>query len=110
MRGVRNVAAAILTNQGDKTGPADVTMRMNPLPSDAELLQRYGQSGQHADLAPLVQRYVDLVYSAARRQLGDAHDAQDVVQQVFVILLRKAHKLRPQTLLAPWLLKVTALE
>ncbi|MDB5321878.1 MAG: polymerase, sigma-24 subunit, subfamily [Phycisphaerales bacterium] len=88
----------------------DVTLRMDPFPSDAELLRRYAATGAGEDLTALVHRYVDLVYSAARRQLGDAHAAQDVTQQVFVVLLRKGRQLRAETVLASWLLKVTALE
>lgn len=83
---------------------------MNEELSDAQALARFAAGGNHADLTVLVHRYVDLVYSAARRQLRDAHAAQDVVQQVFIILLRKGRKLRPDTILAAWLLKVTALE
>jgi RNA polymerase sigma factor (sigma-70 family) len=83
---------------------------MEPLPSDVELLRRYAATGAHADLTVLVHRYVDLVYSAARRQLRDAHAAQDVTQQVFVILFRKRRDLRPDTILPSWLLKVTSLE
>jgi RNA polymerase sigma factor (sigma-70 family) len=78
--------------------------------SDIELLRRYAQTGSPEDLDVVVARYVDLVYSAARRQLGDRHWAEDVTQQVFVVLTRKAKGLRDQTALASWLLKVTALE
>jgi RNA polymerase sigma factor (sigma-70 family) len=78
--------------------------------SDIELLRRYAQTGSPEDLEVVVTRYIDLVYSAARRQLGDRHWAEDVTQQVFVVLMRKAKGLRDQTALASWLLKVTALE
>jgi RNA polymerase sigma factor (sigma-70 family) len=83
---------------------------MDELPSDGDLLRCYALSGAQADLAALVHRYVDLVYSAARRRLGDAHWAQDVTQQVFIVLMRKGRQLRPETVLASWLLTVTALE
>src|SRR5258706_15260758 len=83
---------------------------MNSPASDADLLRRYAATGAPDDLTGLVQRYVDLVYSAARRQLCDSHAAQDVTQQVFIVLLRKGRQLRPETVVASWLLKVTALE
>src|SRR4051812_8724823 len=79
--------------------------------ADVELLSRYAQTAGRAELAALVARYLDLVYSAARRQLGgNADRAQDVTQQVFIVLMRKAPTLRPGTVLASWLLKVTAYE
>src|SRR5258706_1706672 len=83
---------------------------MNSPASDADLLRRYAATGAPDDLTGLVQRYVDLVYSAARRQLCDSHAAQDVTQQVFIVLLRKGRQLWPETVVASWLLKVTALE
>jgi RNA polymerase sigma factor (sigma-70 family) len=85
-------------------------MRMTAVSSDSDLLKRYATTGAPEELTPLVERYVDLVYSAARRQLGDAHRAQDVTQQVFIVLLRKGRQLREGTVLASWLLTVTALE
>jgi RNA polymerase sigma factor (sigma-70 family) len=83
---------------------------MDELPCDFDLLARY-VAGDRGALAVLVERYLDLVYSAARRQLGgDPHRAQDVAQQVFVLLMRKAAALRGQPVLASWLLKVTRYE
>jgi RNA polymerase sigma factor (sigma-70 family) len=72
--------------------------------SDAELLQRYVATRAEGALAELVRRHVDLVYSAALRQVGgDAHFAQDVVQLVFADLVRKADQLRGHVTLTGWL-------
>src|SRR3569833_146580 len=83
---------------------------MKTVVSDAELLRGFAATGAPGELTALVELYVDLVYSAARRQLGDGHAAQDVTQQVFMVLLRKGRQLRPETVLGSWLLKVTSLE
>src|ERR1051325_2816130 len=72
--------------------------------SDHDLLQRYAQSRCEASFTELVKRYVDLVYSAALRQVGgDAHLAHDVTQSVFIDLARKADALSARTVLAGWL-------
>src|SRR5262245_13043596 len=72
--------------------------------TDNELLQRYAKSHCEAAFAELVKRYVDLVYSAALRQVrGDTHLAQDVTQSVFIDLARKAPSLSVHTILSGWL-------
>ena len=72
--------------------------------SDGQLLRRYTESKSEDAFAELVQRHLDLVYSAALRQVnGDAHLAQDVAQLVFSDLARKADRLRGREALAGWL-------
>src|SRR5436190_7927856 len=72
--------------------------------SDSELLERYAQNRCESSFAELVARYIDLVYSAALRQVGhDAHLAQDVTQTVFADLARKAGLLSDRTVLTGWL-------
>jgi RNA polymerase sigma factor (sigma-70 family) len=71
---------------------------------DYELLRRYAETRSEAAFAELVQRHVNLVYSAARRQVnGDAHLAQDVAQTVFTDLARKAAPLSRRATLTGWL-------
>lgn len=75
---------------------------------DAELLRRYAGEGANDAFAELVRRHVDLVYSAALRQLnGDAHLAADATQLVFADLARKAGALAGHRVLAGWLFTST---
>lgn len=57
--------------------------------------------------AQVTRRHIDMVYSSALRQVGDAHLAEDITQAVLVTLMRKAGTLRSGTVLSAWLLKVT---
>jgi RNA polymerase sigma factor (sigma-70 family) len=76
--------------------------------TDAELLRRYAEDRSEAAFAELVQRRINLVYSAARRQVaGDTHLAQDITQEVFSDLARQAHALSRRPALVGWLYTAT---
>jgi RNA polymerase sigma factor (sigma-70 family) len=73
-----------------------------------ELLRAYAQDHSESAFQELVNRYVDLVYSAAiRRVSGDRQLAEDVTQEVFTDLARKAAALPPNVTLGGWLLRHT---
>lgn len=72
--------------------------------ADSELLRRYQESRCERAFTALVERHIDFVYSAARRQVGGNADlAKDVAQQVFIELAQKAGSLLPETVLTVWL-------
>ena len=78
--------------------------------ADTELLRAYCDDASEEAFTELVRRYIDLVYSAALRQVGgDAHRAQDVAQRVFLALARKAGSLRDRPTLVGWLFVATRL-
>ncbi len=71
---------------------------------DHELLRRYATEGAQEAFTELVHRHVDLVHSAALRQVnGNAQLAADATQLVFTDLARKAGTLAGHRVLAGWL-------
>ncbi|MHC4916167.1 MAG: RNA polymerase sigma factor [Planctomycetota bacterium] len=70
--------------------------------SDAELIRRH-VSGEASAFEAIASRHAPMVYRACLRLLGDAHEAEDAAQAVFVILARKAARLRKSGDLAAWL-------
>jgi RNA polymerase sigma factor (sigma-70 family) len=75
--------------------------------SDLELLKDYVQGKSEESFTALVNRHMNLVYSAAIRQVRSPQLAEEVVQSAFIDLARQADGLAPNTVLTAWLYKVT---
>jgi RNA polymerase sigma factor (sigma-70 family) len=78
-----------------------------PDASDMDLLRDYAEHQSESAFNELIQRHIHLVYSVAWRLVRNDEDAQDVTQAVFIILARKAARLRPKTNLTGWLYEAT---
>jgi uncharacterized protein (TIGR03435 family) len=77
------------------------------LNDDMALARDYAVGQSETAFATLVARYLPLVHSAALRQVGEAHLAEEVTQAVFIIFARKAGSLGPDTILSAWLYRST---
>src|SRR5687767_3715925 len=72
----------------------------SPVPgtSDRECLESWARDAD--SLRTLVERYLVFVHSSALRQTGDAAQAAEVTRAVFLVLARRARRLRKNTVLA----------
>lgn len=77
---------------------------------DNELVGSYAREGSEAAFRALVSRHVSLVFGAALRQTGDAGIAEEITQNVFIALSRKAPRLAGHETLAGWLHRTALLE
>lgn len=75
--------------------------------TDHELLEKFTQERCEDAFSELLRRHVNLVYSAALRQVRSPDAAEEVAQMVFADFARGASRLRPQTVLSAWLYQVT---
>lgn len=82
------------------------TFTMPDDPTDAELLRDFSASRNPEAFAGLVERHSRMVLGTAARRIPDRAEAEDVLQEVFVLLAEKAASLKPDHL-GPWLHRVT---
>lgn len=74
--------------------------------TDGQLLERFVKERDETAFEVLVWRHGPMVLGLARRVLGNAHDADDVLQATFLTLVRKAGSIGKSASLASWLYKV----
>ncbi|HEY5910017.1 MAG TPA: sigma-70 family RNA polymerase sigma factor [Verrucomicrobiae bacterium] len=75
--------------------------------NDQELLGQFTREQSEDAFTALVNRHLNLVYSAALRQVRSPQLAEEVSQSVFTQLARHAANLDPDTILTAWLYQVT---
>lgn len=86
-------------------GGGDILLTMSE--TDLELLNRYARDHAEDAFTEIVRRHLDLVHSAAFRQVRSLELAEEVAQSAFTDLARNARRLAPDTVLTAWLYQVT---
>jgi RNA polymerase sigma factor (sigma-70 family) len=71
--------------------------RLPDAPPDAELLDAFVARRDEAAFAEIVRRHGPKVYAVCRRALGRHQLAEDAYQATFVVLARKADRVRPRS-------------
>lgn len=71
------------------------------------LFLRRLQRGDGRAFRELVRRHQDRVFGLSLRMLGDAHEAEDVAQEVFVAVHRHLPRFRGDCRLSTWIFRVT---
>jgi RNA polymerase sigma factor (sigma-70 family) len=78
--------------------------------SDDALLHEFNRARSEQAFEALVQRHLRLVFATALRQVGDRSLAEEISQQVFLALARKAGRLGGHQTIAGWLYQTTLRE
>jgi RNA polymerase sigma factor (sigma-70 family) len=78
--------------------------------SDESLLSAWGRTRDEAAFHELVRRHAGLVLGTARRRVESEEAAEEVMQNVFTALAKKASRLHRGSGLAGWLHRATVLE
>ncbi len=82
-------------------------MLVNMTANDHDLLGQFTREESQDAFTALVNRHLNLVYSAALRQVRSPQLAEEVCQTVFTQLACNAAKMEPDTVLTAWLYRVT---
>ena len=77
---------------------------------DGHLVAEYTFNGSESAFDALVHRHARMVYATAVRQLGESGLAEEVTQNTFLALARKAPRLHGDQTLAGWLHRTALLE
>lgn len=75
--------------------------------SDKELVKEF-LKGDEFSFNLIVHRYREKIYWHARRMTGDHFDADDVVQEVLIVLYKKLGEFRFDSALYTWIYRITA--
>jgi len=75
---------------------------------DLKLLKKYAE-GDESAFKVLVERFLNLVYSTALRQVSNPSHAEEITQAVFIILAAKAKSISSSVILSGWLYQTTRL-
>ena len=77
---------------------------------DHTLLSRFAKSRDEDAFTELVRRHLNMVYGVCLRRTGSRSLAEELVQNVFASLARKAGLLKPEVLVVGWLDRAAHLE
>ncbi len=77
------------------------------VPSDRQLVERIN-AGEKELLGELISRYEDRVYNLALRMLGNREDAEDVLQDTFLNVIRALDRFQGRSRFSTWLYRIAA--
>ncbi len=83
-----------------------VKTSLPPKLSDEELMVRFKNSGNHQYFELLISRYRSKLYSVAFNLLGDAYEAEEIVQEAFIRVWRNYHNFRNNATFAGWIFTI----
>lgn len=86
-----------------------VANEARPRRGEATLIQRL-QAGDEQAFEAVFNKYSSKLYNVAQRILGEPADAQEVVQEVFLTVFRKAHTFQGNSQFSTWLYRLTVNE
>jgi RNA polymerase sigma-70 factor (ECF subfamily) len=98
--------AAVSNSSSDSQRPAAALRLSAAGPPDDAALLRQAQRGDPSAFGELIERHADRLYGVARSLVGNAADAEDVLQETFAGAFRSAASFRGEASVKTWLTRI----
>jgi len=76
--------------------------------SDQQLIERFVNKNDEGAFELIVGRYMEKIYNLAYRITRDHYKSEEVLQEVYMTLIKKLHTFRGESKFSSWLYRVTA--
>ncbi len=76
--------------------------------SDQELINKFVNDNDDQAYELIVSKYMEKIYNLAYRITRDHYQSEDVLQEVYITLIKKLHTFRGESKFSSWLYRVTA--
>lgn len=76
--------------------------------SDNELIDKFVNNNDDKAFELIVGRYMEKIYNLAYRITRDHYKSEDVLQEVYITLIKKLHTFRGESKFSSWLYRITA--
>lgn len=91
---------------GIAVGKGDVLLKVDTIP-DEKLIELFNNTNDENAFEEIVNRYGDRIYGLAFRITRDHHIAEEILQEVFLTLVKKIDTFRGESKFSSWLYRVT---
>lgn len=81
---------------------------INSMSGDSILIREIRENGSDAAFAKLMKKYQERVYWMVRRTIFDHDDADEITQEVFIMVYQKIHQFREDSQFFTWLYKIAS--
>ncbi|TDJ03559.1 MAG: sigma-70 family RNA polymerase sigma factor [Deltaproteobacteria bacterium] len=76
--------------------------------SDQQLINKFVNDNDDQAFELIVSRYMEKIYNLAYRITRDHYQSEDVLQEVYITLIKKLHTFRGESKFSSWLYRITA--
>lgn len=76
--------------------------------SDQQLIDKFVNNNDEGAFELIVGRYMEKIYNLAYRITRDHYKSEEVLQEVYITLIKKLHTFRGESKFSSWLYRVTA--